>query len=117
MITAVLSVRIPATHGHCRGFEMVQIERGHVGNIDLGGLCDVVLYAWPGPIFVGGGCRCSLTNAPDAGCHPPAASSSIAPRSAVPYSQSRRRHHSPGAGKSYGQYNRLRHSGAGVVRG
>ena len=43
------------THGHCRGFEAVQIEKGHFGDVDLSGLRCAVLYAWPGPIFEGKG--------------------------------------------------------------
>ena len=43
------------THGHCRGFEALQIEKGHFGEVDLAGLRSVVLYAWPGPIYEGKG--------------------------------------------------------------
>jgi hypothetical protein len=43
------------THGHCRGFEAVDIAKGHFGDTDLTGLRFSVLYAWPGPIFEGGG--------------------------------------------------------------
>lgn len=43
------------SHGHCRGFEVVQIENGHFGDVDLSGLRGAILYAWPGPIFEGGG--------------------------------------------------------------
>jgi hypothetical protein len=43
------------THGHCRGFEAVDIERGHFGDTDLTGLRCVITYAWPGPIFEGKG--------------------------------------------------------------
>lgn len=43
------------THGHCRGFEAIQIERGHFGDVQLDGLRCAVLYAWPGPIFEGKG--------------------------------------------------------------
>lgn len=43
------------THGHCRGYEVLQIEKGHFGDTDLGGLRIAVFYAWPGPIFEGKG--------------------------------------------------------------
>lgn len=43
------------THGHCRGLEIVRIERGHFGTVRLDGLCFVVTYAWPGPIYEGNG--------------------------------------------------------------
>ena len=43
------------TQGDCRGFEVVRIEKGHFGDVDLTGLCFSVIYAWPGPVFEGGG--------------------------------------------------------------
>ena len=43
------------THGHCQGFEVLQIEKGHFGDVDLAGLKVAHLYAWPGPIFEGNG--------------------------------------------------------------
>lgn len=43
------------THGHCRGFEVLHIDRGHFGDVDLTGLRAAVLYAWPGPVFEGKG--------------------------------------------------------------
>ncbi len=43
------------THGNCRGFEVLQIARGHFGDVKLDGLRCAVLYAWPGPIFEGKG--------------------------------------------------------------
>lgn len=43
------------TDGHCRGFEALQIERGHFGEVKLDGLRCAMLYAWPGPIFEGRG--------------------------------------------------------------
>lgn len=43
------------THGHCRGFEALRIDRGHFGDIDLSGLHVALFYAWPGPIFEGKG--------------------------------------------------------------
>ena len=41
--------------GHCRGFEILEIDRGHFGDVDLTGLRSVMIYAWPGPIFEGKG--------------------------------------------------------------
>ncbi|PXX98337.1 DUF1326 domain-containing protein [Halomonas sp. LBP4] len=43
------------THGHCRGFEVGQIEQGHFGDTSLDGLRWALLYAWPGAIFEGNG--------------------------------------------------------------
>jgi hypothetical protein len=43
------------THGHCRGFAVVRIEKGHFGDVTLDGLCGGLLYAWPGPIYQGNG--------------------------------------------------------------
>jgi hypothetical protein len=43
------------THGDCRGFEVVRIDKGHFGGVPLGGLHVALLYAWPGAIFEGGG--------------------------------------------------------------
>ncbi|MFL5258933.1 MAG: DUF1326 domain-containing protein [Hyphomicrobiales bacterium] len=43
------------THGDCRGFEVVRIDRGHFGDVDLADLNAALIYAWPGPIFEGGG--------------------------------------------------------------
>ena len=43
------------THGECRGFEAVRIDKGHFGAIPLGGLTVALAYAWPGAIFEGNG--------------------------------------------------------------
>lgn len=43
------------THGHCRGFEVFRIEKGHFGTVKLDGLCAALIYAWPGPIYEGNG--------------------------------------------------------------
>ena len=43
------------THGHCRGFEVVRIDRGHFGEVGLDGLHAAMFYAWPGPVYEGGG--------------------------------------------------------------
>ncbi|MGH9237894.1 MAG: DUF1326 domain-containing protein [Vicinamibacterales bacterium] len=43
------------THGECRGFAAVRIEKGHFGDVPLNGLCAALLYGWPGPIYEGNG--------------------------------------------------------------
>jgi len=43
------------THGHCRGFEVIRIERGAFGGTALDGLTAALTYAWPGAIFEGNG--------------------------------------------------------------
>jgi len=43
------------THGYCRGFEVLRIDRGHFGDVALDGLRVAMIYAWPGPIYLGGG--------------------------------------------------------------
>ena len=43
------------TYGNCRGFEVLRIDRGHFGDVSLGGVNIALLYAWPGPIFEGRG--------------------------------------------------------------
>ena len=43
------------TDGHCNGFEVLHIDKGHFGDVDLAGLRTAMLYAWPGPIFDGSG--------------------------------------------------------------
>jgi hypothetical protein len=43
------------THGHCRGFEVLRIDKGHFGKVSLDGLKCAVTYAWPGPVFEGKG--------------------------------------------------------------
>ena len=43
------------TRGDCRGFEVIRIDRGHFGEVELGGLRVALVYAWPGPIYEGGG--------------------------------------------------------------
>lgn len=43
------------THGHCRGFEVLRIDKGHFGEVVLDGLNIAMLYAWPGPVFEGKG--------------------------------------------------------------
>jgi len=43
------------THGDCRGFAAVRIDKGHFGDVALDGLCAALLYGWPGPIYEGNG--------------------------------------------------------------
>lgn len=43
------------THGYCHGIEVIRIERGHFGEVVLDGLCSVVQYQWPGPVYEGKG--------------------------------------------------------------
>jgi hypothetical protein len=43
------------SRGHCRGFEVGRIERGHFGGVQLDGLCFALTYAWPGAVFEGNG--------------------------------------------------------------
>jgi hypothetical protein len=43
------------THGNCRGFEVMRIDRGHFGEVSLDGLRAALIYAWPGPVFEGDG--------------------------------------------------------------
>lgn len=43
------------THGDCRGFEVLEITKGHFGDTDLSGIKAALVYAWPGPIFEGKG--------------------------------------------------------------
>jgi hypothetical protein len=44
-----------ATHGHCRGFEVLRIDKGNFGKVKLAGLRAALLYAWPGPVYEGNG--------------------------------------------------------------
>jgi hypothetical protein len=43
------------TQGHCCGFGVTRIDKGHFGNVPLDGLCFATFYAWPGAVFEGGG--------------------------------------------------------------
>jgi hypothetical protein len=45
----------PPSHGHCRAFCFVQIERGHFGEVALDGLRWGILAAWPKAIHLGNG--------------------------------------------------------------
>lgn len=43
------------TRGHCIGFGVMQIQKGHFGSVRLDGLSVATCYAWPGAVFEGGG--------------------------------------------------------------
>lgn len=43
------------THGNCKGFEVIHIDKGHFDGVDLSGTRAAVLYWWPGPIYKGMG--------------------------------------------------------------
>jgi hypothetical protein len=43
------------TYGNCRGFEVLRIDKGHFGDVDLAGLKAAMFYAWPGLISEGKG--------------------------------------------------------------
>ncbi len=43
------------THGHCRGFEVLRIDKGRFGETSLDGLACGITYAWPGPVYEGKG--------------------------------------------------------------
>ena len=50
-----MSLEERPTHGDCRGFEVLEISKGHFGDVDLKGTKAALLYAWPGAIFEGKG--------------------------------------------------------------
>jgi len=43
------------SHGHCQGFEVLRIDKGYFGEVDLAGLNAAAVYAFPGPVFEGKG--------------------------------------------------------------
>jgi hypothetical protein len=43
------------THGYCRGFEVIRIDKGHFGEVRLDGRLCALTYAWPGPVYEGRG--------------------------------------------------------------
>ena len=43
------------THGHCHALVAVQIEKGHFGDTDMGGVSFAEIISWPGPIHEGDG--------------------------------------------------------------
>jgi len=55
------------THGDCRGFAAVRIDKGYFGDVGLDGLCGALLYGWPGPIYEGNGeCQAVIDERADA---------------------------------------------------
>lgn len=42
-------------HGHCQGFDVIRVEKGGFGGVDLRGVVAAAIFAWPGPIFEGKG--------------------------------------------------------------
>jgi len=43
------------SHGHCQGFEVLRIDKGYFGEVDLAGFNAALVYAWPGAVFEGNG--------------------------------------------------------------
>ncbi len=43
------------SHGNCRAYVFVQIDKGHFGKVKLDGLRWGGLFKWPGPIHLGNG--------------------------------------------------------------
>ena len=43
------------SQGHCHGFEVMRIDKGHFGDVPLAGLHAAVVYSWPGAVFEGNG--------------------------------------------------------------
>jgi hypothetical protein len=43
------------SQGDCRGFEVLRLDKGHFGEVDLAGVLAGVTYAWPGAVFEGNG--------------------------------------------------------------
>lgn len=43
------------SNGHCQGFEVVHIDKGHFGDTNLTGLKVALIYAFPGAVFEGNG--------------------------------------------------------------
>ncbi len=43
------------SNGNCQGFEVLQVDKGHYGDVKLDGLRAVMIYSWPGAIFEGKG--------------------------------------------------------------
>ena len=43
------------THGNCRAYGFVQVDKGHYGDVPLDGIRWGIVAAWPGPIHKGNG--------------------------------------------------------------
>lgn len=42
-------------YGNCQGFDVFRVDKGEFGGVDLRGVVAAAVFAWPGPIFEGGG--------------------------------------------------------------
>ena len=42
-------------HGHCQGFDVIRVDRGRFGDVDLQGVVAAAIFAWPGAVFEGKG--------------------------------------------------------------
>jgi hypothetical protein len=42
-------------YGNCQGFDVFRVENGEFDGVDLAGVVVAAIFAWPGPIFEGGG--------------------------------------------------------------
>jgi len=43
------------THYACQGHDTFRVLEGHFGDVDLAGVVAANIYAWPGPVYKGGG--------------------------------------------------------------
>jgi hypothetical protein len=43
------------SYGHCQGFEVLRIDKGHFADVPLAGVQAALVYAWPGAVFEGNG--------------------------------------------------------------
>jgi hypothetical protein len=43
------------SHYECKGLDCYRVTSGYFGDVDLTGVVAATLYAWPGPIYKGGG--------------------------------------------------------------
>lgn len=51
------------SHGHCRAYIFIQIDKGHFGNVKLDGLRWGGMFQWPGPIHLGNGTAMAVVDA------------------------------------------------------
>jgi hypothetical protein len=42
-------------HGHCQGFDVIRVDKGRFGDVDLQGVVAAAIFAWPGAVFEGKG--------------------------------------------------------------
>ena len=53
-------------HGFCQAFGVFTVDEGMFGAVDLTGVTAALVYAWPGPVFEGGGAvNATNSTAPD----------------------------------------------------